>query len=252
MSNTYGGWFFISASNGDTFSNASLNDLLIYTDTSNQNIIMGSIANANLQITYSNVLSYRPVTIQNTTTLTNQALTTLSNAPYLINNFIVAGDSSATFLGYSNATIATTNYAVKQTSDGETFINSGASNPIHFSVGGQEVLRLNPVGDLDMFGVVLQRSDRNLKTDLVPISSAVDKINQLTGYTYKMRNRPSTMNDSAGLIAQEVQKVLPQAVKTSAATQSLTLDYSAVSALYVESIKELHKMILELQEKIKQ
>lgn len=170
----------------------------------------------------------------------------ISNAgSFYINNVQISAPSNQLFVGYSNSNINQT-YAISQNAANETFINSGYSNPIHFSVGGKEVMTLNSIGDLDVTGLVTQTSDRNLKWDIKHVDDGLQKLLQLNGYTYKMRDH----DESAGLIAQEVMQVLPQAVKTSKASKSLTLDYASVSCLYVEAIKDLYKMVLDLQEKI--
>lgn len=252
MSN-FGGWFFVASSNGDTFTDATTNDLLIYTDSASQNIMIGSVGNANLEINNNQISSYRPLVIQSNTTISSTKISTSSFAPYQVNNFMVAHTPSANklFIGFSNSSMSN-NFAIAQTLSNETYINSGNNNPLHFSIGGTEVMTLNPGGDLDLSGVVTQTSDRNLKTDIKPVTDALQKLLQISGYTYRMRNRPTVYDESAGLIAQEVQRVLPQAVKMSSATQALTLDYAAVSCLYVEAIKELHTMITDLQQKLNQ
>ena len=63
----------------------------------------------------------------------------------------------------------------------------------------------------------------------------------------------SNGNKSAGLIAQDVQKVLPQAVKQKVSLDetriNLVVDYNAVIGLLVESVKELQKEIETLKSK---
>jgi len=91
-------------------------------------------------------------------------------------------------------------------------------------------------------------SDRKLKKDFTQIEDAVVKVKQLTGYEYTMRK---TDQRSAGLVAQDVQKILPQAVETEKDLQTdepyLTLNYNAVIGLLVESIKELTARVEELE-----
>jgi hypothetical protein len=83
-------------------------------------------------------------------------------------------------------------------------------------------------------------SDRKLKKDFAPIKNAISKVQQLTGYEYKMR-RDNKL--SAGLIAQDVQKILPQAVETENDLRTdeeyLTLNYNAVIGLLVQAVNEL-------------
>ncbi|EGT4370489.1 tail fiber domain-containing protein [Cronobacter malonaticus] len=94
-------------------------------------------------------------------------------------------------------------------------------------------------------------SDERAKFWIKPVESAIDKICQLRGVTYSMHTTAQNTVRNAGLIAQDVQKVLPEAVtecsddKTTIDKECrpienpLSLDYNALSALYVEAFKEV-------------
>jgi hypothetical protein len=85
-------------------------------------------------------------------------------------------------------------------------------------------------------GNVTAYSDIRRKKDLVKLDNALNKVEQLTGYTYtnKIDNKRYT-----GLIAQDVQKVLPEAVQTEKIDGHLSLAYGNMAGLFVEAIKEL-------------
>ena len=87
-------------------------------------------------------------------------------------------------------------------------------------------------------------SDETAKTDIQKIVNALSKISALGGYTYMLidGNEPS-----AGLIAQEVQKVLPEAVRYNSDTGLLSLNYNAVLGLVVEAINELEQRVTGLE-----
>jgi len=78
-------------------------------------------------------------------------------------------------------------------------------------------------------------SDLRKKKDLVKIEGALAKTRALTGYLYKMRD---TDKESAGIIAQDLQKVLPEAV-TEMQDGFLAVDTQAIISILVEAIKEL-------------
>ena len=78
------------------------------------------------------------------------------------------------------------------------------------------------------------QSDIRLKTDLKPIAG-LEMIKNIGGYTFKWRE---TGEEGAGLIAQEVEKVLPVAVTVNAKGMK-TVDSAALMAPMVESIKQL-------------
>lgn len=95
---------------------------------------------------------------------------------------------------------------------------------------------------------VNQTSDERVKFDKEPVSNALEKICTLTGYTFGIQLTESATVRSAGIIAQELEQVLPVAVSSDGTgttpageeiTDLKTVDYSAMSALYVEAIKEL-------------
>lgn len=85
----------------------------------------------------------------------------------------------------------------------------------------------------------LGTSDSNIKTDLKIIENALDKVNTLTGYTFY--NMLSS-NQHSGLIAQEVQQVLPEVVRKGA-DDILRIDYANMMGLIVESIKGISKKL---------
>ena len=80
-------------------------------------------------------------------------------------------------------------------------------------------------------------SDRRLKKDLQRIEGALTKVQQLSGYTFQYQRDPVDRR-STGLIAQDVQAVLPEAVFENDAGM-LSLAYGNLAGLLVEAIKEL-------------
>ena len=132
-----------------------------------------------------------------------------------------------------------------------------ASHGIRWYTAGSEEMRLENDGDLHVDGDVIAYSttvsDERLKTGIAPITDALSKVNQLKGctFTYKADGRKS-----AGLIAQDVEKVLPSAVSEkvlpfSAEDEELykTVQYDQTIGLLVEAIKELTAKVEELENK---
>ena len=89
-------------------------------------------------------------------------------------------------------------------------------------------------------------SDINLKENIVKLESAVDKIKTISGYTYNFKDNPSVPR--AGLIAQEVEQILPEAVSTNEEGNK-SIDYNGTIALLVEAIKEQQEEIKLLKSK---
>ena len=110
-------------------------------------------------------------------------------------------------------------------------------------------------GDITAFG---NASDIKLKENVEVINNAIDKIKQLKGvtFTYKKDGKKST-----GLIAQDLEKVLPEAVYTSETIDNeingeeseefLAIRYGNTVGLLVEAIKEQQKEIDTLNDYVK-
>ncbi|MBI4931937.1 MAG: tail fiber domain-containing protein [Bacteroidetes bacterium] len=84
-------------------------------------------------------------------------------------------------------------------------------------------------------------SDIRFKTNVAPVTSALDKVSALNAVYYNWIPTPGYEFDSArqiGFIAQDVQQVVPQVVHTDA-NGFLTLDYGRVVPVLVEAIKTL-------------
>jgi hypothetical protein len=100
------------------------------------------------------------------------------------------------------------------------------------------------VGDITAFGTV---SDRNRKENIVKIENALDKVSQISGYTFNYIGDDTPMT---GVIAQELEEVLPEVVYETEAvdgTQSKAVRHGNIVGLLIESIKELKAEIEELK-----
>ena len=96
-------------------------------------------------------------------------------------------------------------------------------------------------------------SDRRLKENIEPITDAVAKVEQLEGVTfdYKKDGRRST-----GLIAQDLEEVLPEAVYTTTEVEGTeehkAIHYGNTVGLLVNAIKEQQQMINQLTKRIEE
>ena len=105
-------------------------------------------------------------------------------------------------------------------------------------------MSLDVSGNLVATGNVTAFSDIKLKENITPIGDALHKVCQLNGFTYN-RNDIEGSPRQAGLIAQEVQAVLPEVVVDNDGT--LSVAYGNMVGLLVEAIKELKAEIEELK-----
>jgi len=133
------------------------------------------------------------------------------------------------------------------------FADAVFGNRFYVEVGGSanEIARLTDTS-ADFEGSVVAFSstvsDERLKENIEQVTDAVSKVQQLNGYTF---NYKKDGREGAGVIAQEVQEVLPSAVKEHAVLNGdgeyLIVEYDQLTALLIESIKELKAEIDDLK-----
>jgi len=135
---------------------------------------------------------------------------------------------------------------LKVTSAGELRFFTSTSN---------EDMRLETDGDLHVDGNVIAYSttisDERLKENIEVVTDATSKLKQIRGVTF---TRKDSGEQSAGVIAQEIEKILPQAVKEKAlplhtGTEDLykTVEYDALHAVLIEAVKELTARVEQLE-----
>jgi len=89
-------------------------------------------------------------------------------------------------------------------------------------------------------------SDETLKTNIQPLESALETVNKLQGVSYDWKSDGS---HDLGFIAQEVNKVVPQIVYGKG-DGDLGLDYSKLTSILVEAVKEQQAQINDLKSKL--
>lgn len=89
-------------------------------------------------------------------------------------------------------------------------------------------------------------SDERLKDNIVRIPSALDKVVSLSGNIFEWNEKSGKSGEDVGVIAQEVQRVLPQAV-IQRDTGYLAVGYEKLIPLLIEAVKELKQEIEDLK-----
>ena len=114
-------------------------------------------------------------------------------------------------------------------------------------------------GALEVTGdITALTSDIRLKHEISPIAKALEKVNSLSGFTYKHNEIAKLKCDIdtgdqtyAGVSAQDVQKVLPEAVKPAPSNNDyLTVQYEKLVPLLIEAVKELSAKVDALENQI--
>lgn len=116
------------------------------------------------------------------------------------------------------------------------------------STGDANVASITISGTAVFNGNVTAYSDERIKTDIQVIDNAIEKIKQLRGVTYK-RTDDETLGRQTGVIAQEVLKVLPEAVMGSEDT-TYSVAYGNMVGILIEAIKELNDKVNSLQDQL--
>ena len=161
--------------------------------------------------------------------------------------------NSGTFNGSANVTAAAAIQA-------NTVDNSELVNNSNIQLGGLGVGTAGASGEIRATGTVTAHySDERLKIKTGTINNALDKVNSLTGFKYVENNLANSLGfttgeNFVGVSAQELQKVLPEAVKPApfdlgennksiSGENYLTVQYEKIVPLLVESIKELKYLV---------
>ena len=208
-------------------------------------------------------------------TLTHSATTTnFSASSYTTGTVTIGGASQTGAITLGQATVSQTlnlatgasgvgttktiNFGTGGASGSTTLINVGPINEsgiISINAGTNlginstaPTSKLDVGGDVKVSGIVTatdfnSSSDINLKTNIQTIENPIDKLLEINGVTF---NWIENERASVGVIAQDVEKVLPQLVNDMGAHK--TVNYNGLIGLLVECIKHQQKQIDELKE----
>ena len=219
--------------------------------TSNGVVFEGNVADANELTLLAGTLSAdRTVTLPDATgtvaltsdiptnnnQLTNGAgyissfdITTQTDSKYLRSN---ANDTASGIITISNSTASTTK------TTGALVVTGGVGISGDLNVGGDVVAYAS--------------SDERLKDNIELISNPIEKVQSLKGVTWNWNDDASETQKSTpnvGVIAQDVEKVLPQLV-TDRDSGFKGVDYAKLTGLLIEAIKDQQKQIDELKSKL--
>jgi len=97
--------------------------------------------------------------------------------------------------------------------------------------------------------IAFYSSDKRLKDNIVRIENPLEKIEKIGGYTFDWNDKQETyIGKDVGVIAQEIQEVLPELV-TERDNGYLAVKYEKIVPLLIESIKELKQEVDEIKQK---
>lgn len=171
----------------------------------------------------------------------------------------------ATSLGMFNDTLVNSNRTARVSTGPLLIVGNGTSsinrsNALMILNNGNTGIGTNaPIEKLHVAGDILATgtitpSDERYKENIQLIDNPLEKVMQLRGvtYHYKVADFPEmglSGNEQAGVIAQDVEAVLPQVVKTNS-TGYKAVDYAKIIPLLIESIKAQQIQIATQQKEI--
>ena len=183
-----------------------------------------------------------------------------------------AGVGSVTATGLNGVAIGSTTPAAGSftslaASGGVTFNGAGAAISLQPTGAGTVTIKPATAGTIDAMAIgqttpaaatftsAVYTSDRRLKRDIAPITDGVDRLKSLSPMTFRWNGLAATrgLNDNdrhLGVIAQDVEAVLPEAVRTGADGYK-AVDYAALVVPLIAAVKEQQAEITELRTEVR-
>jgi len=163
------------------------------------------------------------------------------------NTYIGAYAGNANYTGNNNVFIGYQAGASETSSNKLHIANNSTTTLIYGDFVNKEVLI-----DGELTATSVTPSDLNLKTNVAPIQSGLKLLMTLGGYYFNWNDKAkeefnfSTEEQQLGIIAQDVEKVFPQMVKTNSKGYKV-VEYTKLSPVIIEAIKEQQFQIEELK-----
>ncbi|AEK12502.1 long tail fiber protein distal subunit [Escherichia phage ime09] len=159
------------------------------------------------------------------------------------------GVNTSNGLGGNSITFGDNDTGIKQNGDGLLDIYANSVQVFRFQNGD-----LYSYKNINAPNVYI-RSDIRLKSNFKPIENALDKVEKLNGVIYDKAEYigGEAIETEAGIVAQTLQDVLPEAVREtedSKGNKILTVSSQAQIALLVEAVKTLSSRVKELESKL--
>ncbi|MBM3281533.1 MAG: tail fiber domain-containing protein, partial [Candidatus Harrisonbacteria bacterium] len=121
-------------------------------------------------------------------------------------------------------------------------VQSNGSGKIAFYVGSTEKATISSSG-------FSQTSDERLKDDIKEVTGTLDKVGTLRGVNFTWKDDLSKQKQ-LGVIAQDVEKVFPEAVSTDKETGMKAVIHGSLAAVALQGLKELNEKVKMYESKI--
>lgn len=158
----------------------------------------------------------------------------------IVSSSVLSSPSQGNAILTTNGVAGTTVDLGLQTSDHVQFHCIGVGTAPSIVLG-----EIRAAGDITAF----YSSDERLKTNITPIDSALDKLEQIKGYTFDWLPKEgvhSHEGNDIGVIAQEVEKIIPNVVTTRDSGYK-AVQYEKLVPLLIQAVNELQLKVKELE-----
>jgi len=185
--------------------------------------------------------TYPNFTIASTDTNTNTTYTAGTNVSINGSNVISSTDTNTdtTYTAGTNVSINASNVISSTDTNTDTNTTYTAGNGLTLS-GTEFLMSGGYTGNFTATGDITAYSDKRLKRNIETISDPLDIVTKLRGVKFEKDGRHST-----GVIAQEVEEVLPEVVHTDAEGMK-SVAYGNVVGVLIEAIKDQQAQIDDL------
>ena len=166
-----------------------------------------------------------------------------------INATVSGSIDQATTASFSTTSVSASNASTASTVN----FNGGltTTSDVQFDSFGVGTAASGTTGEIRATGDITAyySSDERLKDNITPLSDAINKIDQINGYEFDWNSNSSHSGHDVGVIAQEIEKVLPEVVVTRDNGYK-AVRYEKIVALLISAIKEQQLQINELKSKL--
>ena len=144
---------------------------------------------------------------------------------------------------------ATANHFRFHTNNANTYFDMNCGD-IYWRQGSSTRYQFFPsTANMTVQGTITQNSDARIKENVVEISDCISKVQAMRGVYYN-RTDFNTEVTKVGVIAQEVEAVLPELVLESPETGLKSVAYSELTSVLINAIKEQQEIIEDLKTRI--
>ena len=154
--------------------------------------------------------------------------------------------------GGADASLNTGGYMILGDKQGENLVFDNNEMMARNNVQPSTLYLQNNGGDVFVGGSLVHSSDKRLKTNITELRYGLNTILKLNPVSYNWKKQPEQIQQSLGLIAQEVQPLIEEIVKVGTdKDQTLSLSYTELIPVLIKAMQEQQDLINDQDKQIK-